>query len=413
MGLFSKKRTEPEKQEERSINLGGLLFNQISSYSRESALRLSAVYSAADQISNAVACLPIDIVKYDSDEKRPAKDKEDVWRLLNLSPDGLYSHANVFKMATESLLLEGNAFFYIERDKQLNLKGLKYINAEFVTPVYTEGKGIKYIVSGANAAIPASDMIHLWMHIDQTYRGISVLKYARNVLEGAADADKTANKFYRGGAGLNGVLTMNQPLDNEQKKQIRQSWNEAFSSEGNGVAVLPKGMEYKPVSVNPEDAQLLETRQFSIREIARFFNISPIKLYELDEVSYSSMESTELYFYQNTILPICKIFEEEFNRKIFKPSEVGTFGISFNFARALKTNRKDEAEYYRTMFLNGFMSLNEVRGELALPKLDNEIGDNHFIQLSYNTIENIVNGVVNVSKSQKYNQEPTQTKKEE
>lgn len=410
MGIFNRKSTTPVQKEERSMSLGGLLFNQVSSYSSKRALRLSAVYSASDQISNAVACLPIDVVKYDSDEKRPAQGKEDVWRLLNLSPDGLYTHMNVFKMATESLLLEGNAFFYIERDANLNPVGLKYINAEYVTPIYVEGKGIKYLVNGAKSAIPSSDMIHLWQHIDETYRGISVLKYARNVLEGAADADKTANKFYKGGAGLNGVLTMNQPLDNEQKKQIRQSWNEAFSSEGNGVAVLPKGMEYKPVSVNPEDAQLLETRQFSIREIARFFNISPIKLYELDEVSYSSMESTELYFYQNTILPICKIFEEEFNRKLFKPSEVGTFGISFNFARALKTNRKDEAEYYRTMFLNGFMSLNEVRGELALPKLEGDIGDNHFIQLSYNTIENIVSGKVNVGNSQKYNQEPTQTK---
>lgn len=413
MGIFNRKpkQIEPMVKEERGMSLGGLLFNQTSSYSSAKALRLSAVYSAVEQISNAVAGLPIDVVRYDADEKRPADDKQDTWKVLNLSPEGLYTHANVFKMAVESLLLEGNAFFLIDRDEKLNLKSLRYVNAEFVTPIWDERGGkVKYLIAGAKAAVPSSEIIHLWQHIDETFRGISVLKYARNVLEGAADADQTANKFYKGGAGLNGVLTMNQPLDNEQKRQIRESWNEAFSATGNGVAVLPKGMDYKAISVNPEDAQLLETRQFSIREIARFFNISPIKLYELDEVSYSSMESTELYFYQNTILPICKIFEEEFNRKIFRPSEVGKYGISFNFARALQTNRKDQAEYYRTMFLNGFMSLNEVRGELALPKLDEELGNQHFIQLSYNTIENIVSGAVNAGNSQKYNQEPSQTK---
>lgn len=408
MGLFNRRKKEAAPAvEERKEHLGGLLFNQTSSYNSDKALRLAAVFSAVEQISNAVAGLPIDIVHYDADEKRPVDRAE--WGILNLSPEGLYTHTNVFKMAVESLLLEGNAYFLIERDEKLNLKALHYLNSDFVQPMWDERKGLRYLVTGMKAAVPASEMIHLWQHIDETYRGISVLKYARNVLEGAADADTTANKFYKGGAGLNGVLTMNQPLDNEQKRQIRESWNEAFSVNGNGVAVLPKGMDYKAISVNPEDAQLLETRQFSIREIARFFNISPIKLYELDEVSYSSMESTELYFYQNTILPICRIFEEEFNRKIWKPSEVGHFGISFNFARALQTNRKDQAEYYRTMFLNGFMSLNEVRGELALPKLDDEIGDQHFIQLSYNTVENIVNGVVNVG-NQKYNQEPSQTK---
>ena len=149
MGIFNRKSTTPVQKEERSMSLGGLLFNQVSSYSSKRALRLSAVYSASDQISNAVACLPIDVVKYDSDEKRPAQGKEDVWRLLNLSPDGLYTHMNVFKMATESLLLEGNAFFYIERDANLNPVGLKYINADYVTPIYVEDKGIKYLVHGA------------------------------------------------------------------------------------------------------------------------------------------------------------------------------------------------------------------------------------------------------------------------
>lgn len=394
MALFRRKQknTQPV-QEERKVSLGGLLFNQTSSYSSDQALRLSAVYSAVDQISNAVAGLPIDIVRYDADEKRPANDRNDTWRVLNLSPDGLYTHVNAFKMAVESMLLEGDGYFWIERDEKLDLKALHYINAEYVTPLWDNMKNeVKYLVAGAPAAVPANDMIHLWQHIDETFKGISVLRYARNVLDGAANADATANKFYKGGAGLNGVLMANQPLDNEQKQQLRQSWSEAFGTNGNGVAVLPKGMDYKAISVNPEDAQLLETRQFSITEIARFFNISPIKLYQLDEVSYSSMESTELYFYQNTIQPICNIIEEEFNRKIFKPSEVGKVGISFNYSRALRTNRKDQAEYYRTLLTNGIMSLNEVRGELSLPRIDSAEGDAHYIQLSYGNMKDVAEG---------------------
>lgn len=395
-----------QKVEERKVSLGGLLFNQTTSYNSDKALCLSAVYAAANQISNALAALPIDIVDYDQDEKRPIE-RKDLWQLLNLSPDGLYTHFNVFKIAVESLLLEGNAYFLIERDSKLNVKRLKYLNADFVQPLMIDGV-IKYQVSGYDTLIDSTSMIHIWQHIDETFKGISVLTYARKVLESAANIDAAADKFFKGGAGLNGVLKVNQPLDNQQKMELRQSWNEAFSVNGNGIAVLPKHMDFQPVSVSPADSEMLSSRRFTLEEIARFFNISPIKLYQLDEVSYSSMESTELYFYQNTILPICKIFEDEFNRKLFKPSEVGKVGISFNFARALQTNRKDQAEYYRTMFLNGFMSLNEVRGELSLPKLDEKLGDQHFIQLSYNTIENIVSGAVNVGKNT--SQEPSQTK---
>lgn len=390
MGLFSRKKNEPVA-EERSVNIGGLLFNTTSSYSNNYAMKLAAFYAGVNQISNSVALLPIDIVNYDPDEKRPI-DRSELWKMLNLSPDHKYNHYNVFKMAIESVIMTGNAYFFIERDSRLNAKALHYINSDFVTPALQTDGSVKYIVAGFNEAVDQVNMVHLWQHIDETFRGISLLKYASNVLRGSKDAEDTANKFYKGGAGLNGVLKVSAPLTNDQKQEIRDSWRQAFSSEGNGVAVLPKGIDYQPVSVSPEDAQLLESRQFTIQEIARFLNISPIKLFQLDEVSYSSMESTQLYYLQDTILPYCKMIEEEFNRKLFKPSEVGRIGVSFNFTRALQTNRKDQAEYYRTLLTNGILSLNEVRGELGFTKIDSIEGDTHWIQLSYASAKDIANG---------------------
>ena len=390
MALFSRKKKEPVA-EERSVRLGGLLFNTTSSYSNSYAMKLSAFFAGVNQISNSVALLPIDVVNYDSDERRPCN-RPDLWKLLNLSPDTKYNHYNVFKMAIESVILTGNAYFYIERDSKLNVKALHYINSDYVTPLLEKDGSVKYLVTGFDKAVDQVNIIHLWQHIDETFNGISLLKYAHDVLMGSKNAEDTANKFYKGGAGLNGVLKVSAPLTNDQKVEIRESWKQAFSSEGNGVAVLPKGIDYQPVSVSPEDAQLLESREFTITEIARFLNISPIKLFQLDEVSYSSMESTQLYYLQDTILPYCKMIEEEFNRKLFKPSEVGKIGVSFNFTRAMQTNRKDQAEYYRTLLTNGILSLNEVRGELGFEKIDSIEGDTHWIQLSYASAKDIANG---------------------
>lgn len=392
MGLFNrKKNNEPPKVEERKVSLGGLLYNSTSSYSNTLAMKLSAVYCATNQISNSVAMLPIDVVNYDQDEKRPIQ--HPLWKVLNLSPDNKYNHFNVFKMAIESVILEGNAYFYIVRDDKLNVKELRYLNADFVQPLLQPDGSVKYIVAGFPAAVDAGDMIHLWQHIDESYHGLSVIRYAYNALTNAADATSTAGKFFRGGAGLNGVLKASATLTNDQKKQIRDSWSDAFGTTGNGVAVIPQGIDFQPVSVNPKDAQLLDAMEwFGVNEIARFFNISPIRLFQLDEVSYSSMESTNLAYLQDTILPYCIMIEEEFNRKLFRPSEVGKKGVHFNFSRAMQTNRKDQAEYFRTLLTNGILSLNEVRGEMGLERLDGPEGDAHYMQLSYASARDIAEG---------------------
>lgn len=390
MGLFSRKnKQEPVAVEERQRGLG-LLFNNASSFSNSMAMKLSAVYCATEQISNAVAMLPINIVRYDFDEKQPIEHQ--LWRVLNIAPEKAYNHFNSFKMAVASVILQGNGYFYIVRDNKLNVQELRYIDATFVQPMPQADGSVKYIVQGFPAAVDSADMIHLFMHCDEMHNGISLIKYAYRTLESATNAEVTSDKFYKGGAGLNGVIKATATLTKEQKEQIRDSWNEAFSSKGNGVAVLPQGLDYQAISVSPEDAQLLESRQFNIEEIARFFCINPIKLMVMKEVSYNSMESAELNFLYDTVAPYVQMFVEEFNRKLFKPSEVGRIGVMFDYASAMQTNRKDLGEYYRMLITNGIMSIDEVRGQMGMPKIGTEASQAHYIQLSYQTIDNIASG---------------------
>lgn len=391
MGIFNrKKEAEPINQEERYVRLGGLLFNGGSGYSSSKSMKLSAVYCATNQISNSVALLPIQIAQIDKGEKRPVE--HNLYNILNLKPNQKYNHYNMFKMAIESVILKGNAYMYIERDSNLEVKALQYINADFVQPMVQKDGSVKYLVSGMSGAVDSINMIHLWTHIDEQFNGISLLKYAYNTLKGTADAENTASKFYRGGAGLNGILKATAVLTNDQKKQIKDSWQEAFSSEGNGVAVLPQGLDYQSVSVNPEDAQLLESREFNITEIARFFNISPIKLFQLEDTSYANMESTQLYYLEDTIKPYVRMIEDEFNRKLFKPSEVGKIGVMFDYKQALSTNKQAEAEFYRTLVTNGILSIDDARAALGFPKLNTEGSTAHYIQVSYANAEDVAAG---------------------
>lgn len=392
MGLFTrnKKKAEAAPQvEERAVSIG-LDFNSISTYSSRQSMGLSAVYAATNQISNSCALLPIRIYKHTDGTK--IESNHNLTKILNRKPNNSFTHYNFFKVMIESVMLRGEAFAYIERDGRLKVKALHYIPSENVT-VIKQGNELKYLISGQSAAVDAVNMIHLYQHIDvNTMRGISIIKYASLTLSNAHDAEQHSSNFFKSGANLSGIIKANANLTNEQKKQIKESWNSAFAGGGSNVsvAILPSGLDYQPISVSPEDAQLLDSRKYEVIEIARFFNISPVKLFDLTNNSYSSLEHTQLSYIQDTIYPYIQMMTDEFNTKLFTPSEQEMYEIEFDFSQLLETDKEAQASYFKTLLVNGIMSLNEVRERLDLPKVEN--GDTHFIQLNMTSVNSVIEG---------------------
>lgn len=395
MGIFSiftkpAPQPVPQVKEERGLNVG-LSFNSISSFSSTQSMRLSAVYSAVNQISNSCALLPIIIYKQVGDRK--VAYNHHVGNLLNKRPNEHMTHFNFFKMMLECVMLKGEAFAYIERDERLKVVSITYIDPDNVVVQKTK-EGLKYIVTGFSKAIDAVNMIHLYQHIDvNTHRGISVIKYASMTLANASDAEKHSSNFFKSGANLSGILKSSAPMSAEQKKQAREAWTSAFTNTSNGsvsVAILPQGLDYQPISISPEDAQLLDSRKYEVIEIARFFNISPVKLFDLTHSSYNSLEHTQLSYMQDTIYPYIQMMVDEFNSKLFTPSEQEELSLEFDFSSLLETDKNSQANYYKTLMVNGIMSLNEVRERLDLPRVEN--GDVHFIQLNMTSVQSVIDG---------------------
>jgi HK97 family phage portal protein len=384
--------TVQEKEERSFWSDLGLTYGTISSYSNSKALKLSTAYACTNIISNAVALLPIKVKRYADgkmlDIEHPLK------KVLNLTPNKKFNHFDLFKLLTWSIILEGNGYLWIERDDKLNVKALHLLDPNYVQPMLQEDGTVKYIVTGMNSAVDSQNMIHLFMHCDEMFHGISLLKYAAMTLNGAWDTEDQANKFYKRGAGLLGVLKASAPLTDAQKTQIALSWDKSITkTSGGGVAILPQGLDFQSISVNPEDAQLLESRQYSVIDICRFFNVSPIKVFDYSHLSYNSLEQIELSFMQDTILPYVQLMEDEFNRKLFKPSEVGKYYIDFDFTQMLQADKRTEAEYYRTLVTNGLITISEARERLGFTPLDGEEYNQTYLQLSYGSVKNIADGL--------------------
>ena len=233
-------------------------------------------------------------------------------------------------------------------------------------------------------------MIHLVKYSNDGINGISILQNAKNTLALTNDTEKQASNFFRSGCALAGVLTVQGQLQDKQKEQIRSSWNSAYNSDGSGLAVLQGNMSYQPISINATDAQLLESRLFNVSDIARFFSISPVLLGDLSKSSYSTLEQSQLQFLSQTLQPYITMIEQEFSRKIFRPSEIN-LSVNIDEKALIMTDKAALASYYVQMLQNGLMTSNEIRKELGLSSIEG--GDVTVMQAQYLQQQN--NNMVN------------------
>lgn len=388
---FGKKKNQ--KPEERSGLVDYLMYNSSSSYSTNKSLLLSAVYRCVEVISDSVAQLPLEPYKIDKNGYRLKYKEHPTYNILNKEPNPRMSRFTFMKALMVSVLLKGNGYAYIERDVKGNAVALYFIPADLVTVISpkTLKDNIKYSITGIGN-VEACNMIHILNFSYDGITGISTLAHAKNTLGLAVDSEAHAAGFFKGGANMAGILKLvSGTLTESQKKGLKASWQSAFSPETgtpNGVCVLEGNMEFEPITVNPSDAQLLETREFNVIDICRFFGVSPVKAFDLSKSSYSTVEATELAFLTDTLAPLLEKIELEFERKLYKPSEKDGIDVRFDTATLLRADKQSLASYYNTLFNIGVISPNEIRKELDLPAVEN--GDNTFVQVNIQTLEKAV-----------------------
>ena len=389
MGVFD--RIFRRTKEKRSDNLlNSTLYGTLGSrYSEGLAMQLSTVYRCVDCIGDAVAQLPIQIMKVGRDGyKKPAVTHTAYW-LINKEPSKYMSRHLMMKSMIVSMLLRGNAFVRIKRDYDGNAIELEFLHPSKVTIIDDERGHIIAYAHPDYGWIEPSDMIHVPNFSYDGEHGVSTLRHAINSLELAYDSEQHAKDFFESGASLSGVVTVNHVLTQKQKDDFMTQWRAKMSGASNSVALLEADMDYKAIGVNPADAQLLETRKYSVVDICRFFGVSPQKAYDQTGQSYASIEASQLAFLTDTLQPYLDKIELEFERKIFVPREKFKYEVSFDTSVLLRTDKTGLAEYYTKMYNLGALTTNDIRRQLDLEPV--EKGDQAFIQSNLVPIDKPLN----------------------
>ena len=390
MGLFTRKKpdtVEPVVPVANEENVWGLAlnYNGFSTYKTSLALTLSAVYRCVEVITNGVASLPVKLYRVDGDGYKHELDNE-LSYVLSKRPSEKMNSFTFYKLIVKDILMNGNAYALIRRENG-KVTGLVYVPAGLVSPI-DKIDHIEYMVTGMKPTVHQRDILHFMNYTDNGVFGISVLTYARRTLGIADGGEKSAENFYKSGSCTSGFLKFDGPSSGKQREEILSAWNQATggpNSGPNGIAVLPANVNYTQLSVDPADAQLLESREFSVIEICRFFGVSPWKCFDLTKSNYNNSEMAELSFLNDTLRPLLTKIELELETKLF-PGQTD-YDVKFDVNEMLRTDQKSHAEYLTKMFNLGVLSPNEIRRELDMEAVDG--GDIHVAQINLTSIKNL------------------------
>lgn len=388
--IFRGRRKAPDPaagppEERAGRPFGALSFTAGCSFRQSRAMELSAVNRCVELISDSIAQLPIEIYGEDRDGYREQIYGDPVGELLCKEPNLRMTRFTFVKCLVTSMLVDGDAFAYIQRDGGKPV-ALHFLPVEYVTPVVPSyiDQPVRYKVTGVKDDVEERDMIHLMQRTGDGIYGVGIVEQAKKSLELAWAELEHASNFFSSGASAFGILKASGELRKEQKKELRESWNEARGGGGTmkGVVLLDEGFDYRQIALNPADSQLLESRKFTVEEICRFFGVSPTKAFAgTNSVSYNSLEQENLAFLTNTLQPILSKLELEFERKLFGGRNVV---VRFNTLSLSRSDSGAQSAYLTKLLSWGVLTINEARRQLDLPPVED--GDRPLVPVNVQTL---------------------------
>jgi HK97 family phage portal protein len=380
-----KPEASPEASPEALDDYGAYGGRFKTAINAHTALNLSTVYRCVEILSNSVAQLPIVPYLSMNHRNRRILYEHPTYRILK-NPARNLSKYMFFKMLVQDMLLHGNAYAYIDRDALNNIRQLVYIPAGYVAIDYNYNlfDDITYIVAGFQKIVEHTDMVHLINFTDDGVRGLSTIHHAVQSLQISSESEQSANDAIK--SSVTGLLSTEGVLAANQTRDAKKAWEKNVTSNG-GIAVLSGGWKFQPLTVNAHDAQLIESRKFNAVDISRWFGVPTTKLGINEGISYNGIEGENLAFLSDTLSPLLQKIEIELERKLYSENERLNIDVKFDVSNLLRVDLKSKAEYYRTLFNIGALTINEIRNELDMEGIEH--GDQTYIQSNMTTIEQI------------------------
>ncbi|WP_436875946.1 phage portal protein [Siccibacter turicensis] len=356
--------------------------------SADKAIHLSAVWACVRLLSESVSTLPLKVYERQPDGSRKPATNHPAYQVLCRRPNLEMTPSRFMLMLVASICLRGNAF--VEK----KMIGNKLVS---LVPLLPQNMVVKrldsgsleytYTEAGTKRVIPVKNIMHIRGFGMDGVCGMMPMMAGRDVIGSAMAVEESAAKIFENGLQSSGFLSAEQALDKDQRERLR-GYMQAFTGSRNAgkIMVLEGGLKYQNVTMNPEAAQMLESRAFSIEEICRWFRVPPFMVGHADKQSSwaSSVEGMNLQFLTNTLRPLLVNIEQEISRCLLDDEELFA---EFSVEGLLRADSAGRSAYYTTALQNGWMSRNDVRRLENMPPIEG--GELYTVQLNLTPLEDL------------------------
>lgn len=331
----------------------------------ESALRHIAVFRCVELRSGTMAALPLKAYRKDSrervvnapvlDDPHPELTRFEVW-------EQVYAHIDLW----------GNAYLRKLRDGAGRVRYLwpihpARVRVDLVDPDDRNPGGKVFAVTnakGGQTPYTSFEILHLPGFGYDGRVGLSRIQLGSRAIELGLAAEDYAARFFGNGTSLSGILSTDQSLTQDSADRLKARWKEKVGglSKAHDIAVLDNGAKFLPVSIPAKDAQLLETRQSSVGDIATLFGLPPHAIGDVERSTSwgTGIEQQTIGMVQFTFQPMLARVEQRLTKEVVQPMNPNVY-VEYVVEGLLRGDAASRAAFYSQMRQMKAMSANEVR----------------------------------------------------
>ncbi|WP_424213200.1 phage portal protein [Streptomyces sp. BI20] len=362
-----------------------------------SALQVSAVFGCIRLLSETIATLPVATYSRRGGVRKEIKSP--MWLDYPTAEPGGLGRIDLLSQCVLSLLLEGNAYLAVRwTTDNTTIAGLDVLDPSRITThtVMADGQRRKAFEAfdvdddGNEVAIgwfTPREILHIpGMMLPGEFTGVSPITYARESIGLALAAQKYGSKFFANGAMPGAVVEVPGAMSEDGLSRAREAWRLANSGADNAhrVALLTEGAKFSKVTMSPDEAQFLQTRQFQVPEIARIFGVPPHLIADAtNSTSWGSgLAEQNQAFAQFSLRPWLERIEAGLTRLLFAETANRQLFVKFSLDGIQRGAPKERMDMYSIGLQQGIYSIDEVRAWEDMEPLPDGMGATHRVPMN-------------------------------
>lgn len=334
-----------------------------------SVMSLSAAWACTRLIAETAATLPIKIYERTPNGRVPAPNYP-LYSILHDSPNADSTAVTYWESMLAAMLLRGNG---LSEKKFIgpNLVALDFLIPGRIQPKDKSGNVFTYTeLSGKKRDIPASRIFHVPAFSLDGRWGLSAISYGAAVFGSALAASAAANNTFKNGLMPTVAFTLDRIIKKEQREEFRVGMDDIRGALNAGKSpVLEAGMKAESIGISPGDAQLLESRTFSVEEVCRWFRVDPSMVGHggKDSNFGTGLEQKVIGFITFTLRPWLTRIEQAISKDLIPPQDRHRYYAEFSIEALLRGDSAARAQFYSVLVNNGIITRDEVRVLENLP----------------------------------------------